>query len=181
MRTRRPKSRIGSKKALACKAIAVGAVLTAELSSLAPLIAQPERAGVEFRVDDQSAVASDAAVAASADGAFVVVWRSAAKGTTEVRGQRFDPRGERVGDPIVIASVDSQGGQPALAVSEEGGFLVMWPARRRGGCPGRALFGVQRTEAQEAERGRRDEPRRRACRCLLQQLLPTARCDPPSS
>src|SRR5215470_3696323 len=79
------------------------------------------RAGGEIRVNTYTTGDQrQSSVAADSRGDFVVVWWSYAYG---VRGQLFDRAGARRGAEF---QVDSLGFYPAVAMTAQGGFLVVW-------------------------------------------------------
>lgn len=96
--------------------------------SLAPL-------GDEF--DLAAATASgppefDGAVAADTAGNFVVAWATIDSDQSSILAQRFDVHGNRIGDPIEVASdpasspVTPSDFKPAVAAAPGGGFVVAW-------------------------------------------------------
>ncbi len=89
----------------------------------------------EFRVnsnttDDQF----KPAVAMGNSGNFVVVWGTASQEfslSNDIRGQRFDYRGHRIGSEFLVndTNIPGVGGQevnPAVAMDDDGNFVVAW-------------------------------------------------------
>ncbi len=72
---------------------------------------------------------SDPAVAANADGEFVVVWHAddlIAAGH-DVYGQRYDDSGNPVGPRILVnETTEGDQSQPAVAMADDGSFVVTW-------------------------------------------------------
>lgn len=85
--------------------------------------------GPEFQINTYTHLSQrDAAVAASAEGGFVVVWSgSGGLDHSVVRGRMFDEAGEPIGDqfPISLNAIDSEG-LADVAADEAGNFLVVW-------------------------------------------------------
>ncbi len=101
-------------------------------SLLLPLgaAAQIVPVGAEFQVNSYTTGSQlNAAVAAGADGAFVVVWGSSGQygGTGDVFGQRYDNAGQVVGTEFQVNSYTT-GYQigPAVAAGADGAFVVVW-------------------------------------------------------
>ncbi len=70
-------------------------------------------------------------VATGAGGDFVVVWQSFAQvdasSDFDIFGQRFDSDGETIGDEFQVNSYTTgYQGHPAVTVSDDGGFLILW-------------------------------------------------------
>jgi hypothetical protein len=86
-------------------------------------------AGTEFRVSSQTAHAQYyPAVAAAADGRFVVTWESYGPvADSGVFGQRYDSDGLPAGPEFRINSATTGGPwKPSVAVSADGRFVVTW-------------------------------------------------------
>ena len=72
------------------------------------------------------------AVAAGADGTFVVVWRQEsgsyfAEPRYDLLGRRFSPAGQPLGEPFVVSPYTSwTHSLPAIAADAEGNFVVVW-------------------------------------------------------
>jgi len=104
--------------------------------------------GTEFLVNSYTTYTQfSARVAGSADGSFVVVWASYGDGgffggDLDVRGQRFDAAGQPAGTEFVVNTytTDKQS-YPAIARSDDGGFLVVWNDESGLDGDGRGTFG----------------------------------------
>jgi hypothetical protein len=69
------------------------------------------------------------AIAALADGTFVLTWNSdqqTAADTIDVVARRFDGRGNPLSDELVVNGVSRPCGPPAVAGHTEGGFTIVW-------------------------------------------------------
>ncbi len=90
--------------------------------------AEGGRVGEEFQVNTVTAGTQfRPEVAASASGAFVVVWTSRLAPPFRVAGQRFDAGGEPAGGEFEVNSTlshDQVG--PDVAMDDEGEFVVVW-------------------------------------------------------
>jgi YD repeat-containing protein len=100
-------------------------------------------AGPEFRVNTHTASdQSQPAVAAVADGGFVVAWRSWVQDGSGwgVYAQRYDASGAAAGPEFRVNThtTDDQS-QPAVAAAADGGFVVAWRSRGQGG-PGWGVY-----------------------------------------
>ncbi|GMU66602.1 MAG: hypothetical protein AMXMBFR36_28760 [Acidobacteriota bacterium] len=102
------------------------------ISHAATLIATASPAqllGPELQINTYTHLSQgDPAVAASAEGGFVVVWSgSGGPAHSVIRGRTFDEAGEPVGDqfPISLNAIDSEN-LPDVAADEAGNFLVVW-------------------------------------------------------
>ncbi|MFH2005047.1 MAG: hypothetical protein ABI333_00540 [bacterium] len=88
-------------------------------------------AGAEFQVNSYTVDSQRTpAVAMTQDGSFVVVWSSDSQdedGSSGVYGQRYDSNGGAVGGefPVSTFSANSQE-RPAVAMFQDGGFVVVW-------------------------------------------------------
>lgn len=107
-------------------------------------------AGAETRVNTTTAndqtLPQSRAVAADADGDFVVVWSGAGTGDTAgVFGQRFDADGNAIGGEFRV-NTTTTGTQtnPAVAMTSDGAFVVVWNGNGPGDSGG--IFG-QRYDA----------------------------------
>ncbi|HKV09888.1 MAG TPA: hypothetical protein VJ725_17235, partial [Thermoanaerobaculia bacterium] len=101
------------------------------------------RIGGEIPVSQTTAGNQDeSAVAMSADGGFVVVWRSETPVTFESRifGRRFDPTGAPLGNELVVSDtpLPARDFHPAIAMDSEGRFVVVW--KRYGGDEGEDVY-----------------------------------------
>lgn len=67
------------------------------------------------------------ALAMTADGAFVVAWRSNLDGSLEVRARRFDPSGKPASDELSV-NTTRVGDQvaPSVAIAHDGSFVIAW-------------------------------------------------------
>ena len=77
-------------------------------------------------VDDQQ---TDPQVAALATGGFVVIWRSEDQDFSGggIYGQRYSSSGVQIGNEFQVNTVWSgQQGEPAVAATPDGGFVVSW-------------------------------------------------------
>lgn len=88
--------------------------------------------GPEFPVNEPTPTATEESVSAAmnASGAFVVAWRTGRSGVgdgEEVRAQRFDAAGAKVGPEIAVNTTTS-GNQdhPSVSMDDSGGFVVVW-------------------------------------------------------
>jgi hypothetical protein len=91
--------------------------------------------GGEFRVNtvtEQSQLSP--AVAAAADGSFVVVWHSEVHPLgDDVLGQRYDPDGTPLGGEFMVNTTRRGGSRrPAIAADPDGNFVVVWMASQQG-------------------------------------------------
>jgi len=86
--------------------------------------------GSEFQVNSWTAGAQDHnAVAALADGGFVVVWQSHEQDGDQwgIYGQRFNQAGEKTGAEFAVNAVtQSSQNWPSVAALTGGGFVVTW-------------------------------------------------------
>jgi hypothetical protein len=100
--------------------------------------------GADF--DLASAAASgppqfDGAVAADTAGNFVAAWATIDADQSSILVQRFDVQGNRIGDPILVASdpasspVTPSDFKPAVAPAPGGGFVVAWVSLVTGDAP----------------------------------------------
>lgn len=106
--------------------------------------AQGAPLGAELRVNTYTTgEQTHPAVAAAADGAFVVVWASYGQDGSGfgVFGQRFDASGARQGDEFQVNTYTT-GAQlwPAAAMASDGAFLVVWESAGQDGS-GDAVIG----------------------------------------
>ena len=99
--------------------------------------------GAEFRVNTYTTgYQGTPAVAAAAGGAFVVAWAGGNSTTQTVAGQRFDAAGNRLGGEFLVSA--QTGGllnQPAVAVTADGGFVVVWSGYGSGDNNSTGIFG----------------------------------------
>ena len=102
--------------------------------------------GPDFQVNTSTANEQKTpAVARSSSGAFVVVWESN-HGTSDfdIMAQRYNAAGARVGAELLVNSAYASGtqGQPAVAMADNGDFVVVWKsAGGAGGDPGISIQG----------------------------------------
>lgn len=74
----------------------------------------------------------DGAVAADKAGNFVVAWATIDSDQSSILVQRYDVQGNRIGDPILVASdpasspVTPSDFKPVIAAAPGGGFVVAW-------------------------------------------------------
>jgi hypothetical protein len=101
--------------------------------------------GSEFRVNMTTADNQRAAsVAADDDGGFVVAWQSNSGQTSyDVRAQRFDSGGNRLGSTFQVNTYSSFNQRdPDVTVDAEGRFTIVWASEVQDG-DGRGVFGQQ--------------------------------------
>ncbi|MCA9145020.1 MAG: DUF4347 domain-containing protein, partial [Planctomycetales bacterium] len=80
----------------------------------------------EFRVNTSSSGTQDnSSVAVDANGDFVVVWEGDGAGGYDIYGRRFDSAGMALGNEFQI-SVTTPDGEPAVAIADDGRFVVVW-------------------------------------------------------
>lgn len=107
----------------------VHAIAMIHMASLIATASGAQLLGPELQINTYTHLSQrDAAVAASADGSFVVVWSgSGGPARSVVRGRIFDESGEPVGDefPISLNTIDSES-LSDVAADEAGNFLVVW-------------------------------------------------------
>jgi hypothetical protein len=129
----------------AVKGCAAG-VLLAALAGPSEAPAQPVPVGPEFQVNTYTTgYQGYPAVAADADGDFVVVWRSKpfSPGTPitsdwRIQGQRYDSAGSALGSQFQVnTNTTNIHSSPSVAAEADGDFLVMWehnglPPRNQG-------------------------------------------------
>lgn len=120
--------------------------------------ADGSKAGAEFRVSDAAVEWQlQPALAALADGGFVVAWVASTGGTIQgLMAQRFDAAGARVDSEFRVDSFDATVHEPTVTALADGGFFVGWRAWRQDGldfdvfgkyfdAEGRATSGAVRT------------------------------------
>ncbi len=97
-------------------------------------------AGGEFQVNTYTTEYQlDPAVAMDADGDFVVVWQSRGSSSDDdwgysIQGQRFYSDGNPAGNQFQVNSYTSGDQErPAVGMSADGGFVVVWDSDRSGG------------------------------------------------
>jgi VCBS repeat-containing protein len=82
--------------------------------------------GPEFRVNTSNSGTQDnSSVAVDANGDFVVVWEGDGAGGYDIYGRRFDSTGMALGNEFQI-SVSTPNGEPAVAIADDGRFVVVW-------------------------------------------------------
>lgn len=98
------------------------------------------------------------AVAMDAAGNFLVVWteRSLSSLGARLVARRFDSAGSPLGDPFRVAEdrfghFDFGGGDPKVALHDDGGFLVVWNVGRT--VKGRRFHGPGQTGSDELDLG----------------------------
>jgi len=93
------------------------------------------RVGAEFLVNSYAAgIQQEPAVAAAADGSFVVVWSSAAKdaSTFGIYAQRFDAAGNALGSEFrANETAPGDQTQPAIAMLPGGRFIIAWQSQNQ--------------------------------------------------
>jgi hypothetical protein len=84
--------------------------------------------GVEFQVAPGSEVRLWPDVATDVRGRFVVAWQErGANGIDRIAGRRFDPSGAPLGGVFAInAGTSYDSGRPAVAMQQDGAFVVVW-------------------------------------------------------
>src|SRR5262245_23846659 len=88
--------------------------------------------GPEFHVNDfKVTLDQDTPAVASQsgpDGGSVVVWRDQfdSTGDTDIKAQRFDGAGNKIGGEITVASTSFRESDPAVAMQLNGNFVVTW-------------------------------------------------------
>ncbi len=109
--------------------------------------------GTEFQINsytfDREA---QPAVAAGADGAFVVAWQSKSQdgGNHGVFGRRYDSAGQSVGTEFQVNSyTTSYQDYPAVAAASDGAFVVAWQSRFQDGS-NYGVFGQRYDSAGQA-------------------------------
>ena len=95
-------------------------------------------AGTEFQVNSYTTgVQGNPAVAAQADGSFVVVWTSDGDrdgSESSVHGQRFDSVGEPIGTEFQVNTyITGAQDSAAVAAGADGGFIVVWTSEGQDG------------------------------------------------
>ena len=79
---------------------------------------------------------SNSQVAGLAGGGFVVVWADGSSTDSDIRAQRYDATGAKLGGETVIHSVAGLGQfEPSVTGLADGGFFVSWTAQGAGGAP----------------------------------------------
>jgi hypothetical protein len=80
---------------------------------------------------------SEPAVAAFADGGFVVVWNSQGEQATGMQGQAYDAAGQRIDAEFAVNAIASNDpSQPRTAAFSNGNFVVLWTAKdEKSGLP----------------------------------------------
>ncbi|MCP4664461.1 MAG: hypothetical protein GY856_54450 [bacterium] len=114
----------------------------ATLASAALALAPPLPRGDQFQANTYLENTQwRPAVAANADGSFVMVWESAKSDTdadtTSIRGQFFAADGSAIGEEFQ-ANTYTTGKQddPAVEMTLDGGFVVVWQSGGQFGAPG---------------------------------------------
>ena len=102
--------------------------------------------GSDFQVNTSTANRQySPAVAMSSNGSFVVVWVSdhAASNDFNIMAQRYSAAGAKVGPELLVNSAYTAGNQlvPAVALAENGDFVVVW--RSEGGAGGDPDISIQ--------------------------------------
>src|SRR5262249_36238657 len=69
---------------------------------------------------------AESANATSADGSRVVVWTDYSTGNGDIKAQRFDAVGHRVGGEISVTSLNLNEHEPDVAMDANGNFVVVW-------------------------------------------------------
>ncbi len=111
-----------------------------------------QSAGTEFQVNTYTMFdQNQAAVAAGADAAFVVVWiRYTYMSNVDVFGQRYDSAGQSAGTEFLVNSF-TVGLQrnPAVSAAADGAFIVVWESDSQDG-DGFGVFGQRHDSAGQA-------------------------------
>jgi len=109
--------------------------------------------GGEFQVNTTTVDAQKApAIAMADDGSFVVVWQSKDQddpdGKEGIYGQRYDAGGTQVGGEFLIntATVQAQTA-PAIAMADDGSFVVVWQSKDQDNADGKEGIYGQRYDA----------------------------------
>ncbi len=92
--------------------------------------------GANFRVDDDvtNEGQRNPAVAMDGLGYFVVVWQDSRTGSWEINGQYFDWFGNKVGEYFTVnENTDMAQTTPAIAMNQNGNFVVVWQDGRNYG------------------------------------------------
>jgi hypothetical protein len=94
-----------------------------------------QRLGVEFRVNSRTAGGQNLpAVAAAADGSFVVVWSDEDGASVGVFGQRYDRAGAPAGDRFRVNSYTTNHQTlPDVSADPAGNFVVVWASNEQDG------------------------------------------------
>jgi hypothetical protein len=121
---------------------------------------EPAPVGNEFQVNSYTTSTQErAAVAADAQGNFVVVWQSQGSSDTDtswlsVQAQRFDAHGSPVGGQFQVNSYTTNNqGRPTVAVDAQGNFVVVWYSAGSYGNDGSNSVQGQRFDASGARVG----------------------------
>lgn len=102
------------------------------------LTAVGEPSGVEFHVESTPSIGQAVPrLAAAVDGGFLVVWESRPSGhERDVLARAFDAEGRPIGPTFLVdPESDEQQGDPDLAATGDGGYVVVWscgPSDRAG-------------------------------------------------
>jgi len=116
------------RSSLACARVAAGLALVA--SATAPAAAQaPVPAGGEFQINTYTqGIQSRPALAADAQGDFVVVWESYTSSATPytLQGQRYSSSGVPLGGQFQVDSQPANPYAPDVAADADGDFVVVW-------------------------------------------------------
>jgi hypothetical protein len=91
--------------------------------------------GNDFQVNTTTQGRQDlASVATNVDGSFVVVWRGYVSETGyEVFGRRYDSSGAPLGDEFQLTNDFNGESPPAVATSQDAGFVVAWETEFQSG------------------------------------------------
>ncbi len=83
--------------------------------------------GGEVQINTSTAGSQyDPAVAALADGGYVVTWTSYNQHRYDVYAQRYDANGIAVGGEVRIGTTGAISDQPAVAALPDGGYVIVW-------------------------------------------------------
>ena len=84
--------------------------------------------GAEFIVTTTAGSQSNAVVAGTADGGFIVAYESAHEGSTSIYVQAFDSTGNKVGPTEFRAPTNTSSTQQAtdIAAFDDGGYIITW-------------------------------------------------------
>ncbi|NJO40650.1 MAG: calcium-binding protein [Cyanobacteria bacterium CRU_2_1] len=113
--------------------------------------AKGDRIGTEFQVNEVvEGEHENPAVGMSLNGSFVVVWEATDQDDyingpdnsgTGIYGQRYNSNGTPLDDPFrVNLTTDNDQSNPAIAVNQDGSFVVVWESRDQDSS-GKGIFG----------------------------------------
>lgn len=110
-------------------AVVAVAVLAATKATAQPVALGDELVVNSYTTDFQTA----SSISSDASGSFVIVWsrRTTSPAVWSIHGQRFAVSGSAVGTEFQVNAADAWALSPAVAMADDGGFLVVW-----NGAPG---------------------------------------------